>query len=179
MINSEKFVLTSRVVKIGLISDTHGHLDDQLIPLLQECDEVWHAGDIGDIAILDRLKKLKKTVRAVFGNIDGAKIRSEIPAEMTWQTGSKKIFMTHIGGYPGHYAAGIKQKLLDSKPDIFICGHSHILKVIFDKDLNLLHLNPGACGKEGFHKVKSMLRFSIEGDQIKDMAVVELQSKIQ
>ena len=174
MINSEKFVSTSRVVKIGLISDTHGHLDDQLIPLLKECDEIWHAGDIGDVKVLDRLKTLKKTVRAVFGNIDGAKVRLDAPEELTWHIESRKFYMTHIGGYPGHYKAGIKQKLLDIRPDVFICGHSHILKVIFDKELSLLHLNPGACGREGFHKVKTMLRFVVDGDKIKEMAVIEI-----
>ena len=171
----EKSVLISGVLKIGLISDTHGHLDDQLIPLLEACDEIWHAGDIGDVALLDKLRGLKKTVRGVYGNIDGAKVRLDLPGELLWMCEKKKIFMTHIGGHPARYAPGIKQKLLDLKPDVFICGHSHILKVIYDKELNLLHLNPGACGKEGFHKVKTMLRFVVDGEKIKDMEVIELK----
>ena len=170
----EKSALKYRVIKVALISDTHGFLDEQLLSLLSDADEIWHAGDIGKVAVLDHLKKLKKKIRAVHGNIDNATVRMEVPAQLDWELEGKKFFMTHIGGYPGHYAKGIKQLLQESKPDVFICGHSHILKVIFDKTLNLLHLNPGACGKEGFHPVRTLLKFSVDQGQIKDMAVVEL-----
>jgi len=142
--------------------------------MLTDCDEIWHAGDIGGLPVLDRLIKTKKTIRAVYGNIDDAKIRIAVPGELEWVLDGKKFLMTHIGGYPGHYAKGIKDLLRKHQPDVFICGHSHILKVIFDKELNLLHLNPGACGKEGFHQVRTMLKFSIQDGVLKDMAVVEL-----
>jgi len=159
------------VIKIGLLSDTHGYLDDQVLSILGDVDEIWHAGDLGGLDVLDKLKKLKKPTRVVHGNIDDRKLA---PAQLTWSLEGKKFFMTHIGGYPGHYAKGIKTLLSEIQPDVFICGHSHILKVIFDKDLNLLHLNPGACGQEGFHQVRTMLRFAIDSGQIKDMAVIEL-----
>ena len=169
-----KFVLRSPVVRIGLLSDTHGYMDDQLISILGDVDEIWHAGDLGGLAMLDKISKLKKPIRAVHGNIDDAKVKREAPAQLTWSLEGKKFFMTHIGGYPGHYAKGIKTLLSEIQPDVFICGHSHILKVIFDKELDLLHLNPGACGQEGFHQVRTMLRFTIDSGQIKDMAVIEL-----
>jgi len=162
------------VTKIALLSDSHGRLDDQLISLLIDADEIWHGGDIGNIGVIDQLKSLKKTIRAVYGNIDNATIRIEVPAQLQWVLEGKKFFMTHIGGYPGHYAKGIKDILREIQPDVFICGHSHILKVIFDKELNLLHLNPGACGKEGFHPVRTMLKFSVDQGQLKDMAAIEL-----
>ena len=162
------------MINIALISDTHGYLDPQVISILAEADEIWHAGDLGDVSLLDQMKDLGKPVRAVYGNIDNATVRVELPAQLEWDLDEKKFFMTHIGGYPGHYAKGIKTLLLERKPDVFICGHSHILKVIFDKELYLLYLNPGACGKEGFHPVRTMLKFSIDQGQIKNMAVVEL-----
>ncbi|HEX5113316.1 MAG TPA: metallophosphoesterase family protein [Saprospiraceae bacterium] len=162
------------MINIALISDTHGYLDHQVLSILAEADEIWHAGDLGDVSLLDQMKDLGKPVRAVYGNIDNATVRLTLPAQLEWELDGKKFFMTHIGGYPGHYAKGIKTLLLERKPDVFICGHSHILKVIFDKELNLLHLNPGACGKEGFHPLRTMLKFSIDQEQIKDMAVVEL-----
>ena len=169
-----KSALKYQVIKVALISDTHGYLDEQLLSLLSDADEIWHAGDIGAISVLDQLRSLNKTVRAVHGNIDNAMIRLVAPAQLVWELEGKKFFMTHIGGYPGHYAKGIKDLLREIKPYVFICGHSHILKVIFDKDFNLLHLNPGACGKEGFHPIRTMLRFVVQDGQIKDMAVIEL-----
>ena len=162
------------MINIALISDTHGYLDEQVKSMLSAADEIWHAGDLGDVSLLDQMRGLGKTIRAVYGNIDNAKVRLELSAHLDWELEGKKFLMTHIGGYPGHYAKGIKQLLLNTKPDVFICGHSHILKVIFDKELNLLHLNPGACGKEGFHPVRTMIKFSLDQGQIKDMAVVEL-----
>lgn len=162
------------MIRITLISDTHGFLDPALAPYFKDCDEIWHAGDIGSIEVLDDLKSYGKLVRAVYGNIDGQTIRLEVPGEMSWEAEGLNIFMLHIGGYPGHYARGIKARLIEIKPDVFICGHSHILKVIYDKQLNMLHLNPGSCGREGFHKVKTLLRFAIEDGRVKEMAVVEL-----
>ncbi len=139
-----------------------------------DCDEIWHAGDIGNRTVLDKLEKLNKKIRAVYGNIDNAPMRLETAEQLSWELEDKKFFMTHIGGYPGHYAKGIKELLKQQKPDVFICGHSHLLKVIYDKELNLLHLNPGACGREGFHQVRTMLQFSLDQGQVKDMAIVEL-----
>lgn len=159
--------------KIGLISDTHSYLDERIIEVLQDCDEVWHAGDIGSVALFDRLHSLDKVFRTVHGNIDNATIRLMAPAELEWELEGKRFYMTHIGGAPGKYAKGIKSVLMEKKPDVFICGHSHILRVIFDKQLNLLYLNPGACGKEGFHKVRTMLKFSVTANKISDMAVIE------
>jgi len=149
-------------------------MDDQCLSLLTDCDEIWHAGDIGNTAVMGQLKKKNKIIRAVYGNIDDAKTRIEYPEHLHWQLEGKSFFMTHIGGYPGHYVKGIKNLLKEFQPDVFICGHSHILKVIYDKELNLLHLNPGACGREGFHQMRTMLKFTLDTGQVKDMAVVEL-----
>jgi uncharacterized protein len=162
------------VIKIALLSDTHNYLDDQIMSMLLDCDEIWHAGDLGGLAVLDRLRTLKKKIRAVYGNIDDAKTRIELPLQLEWQLEGKIFLMIHVGGYPGHYTKGIKDLLKEKKPDVFICGHSHILKVVFDKEMNLLHLNPGACGREGFHVIRTILKFSVDNGQIKDMAVVEL-----
>jgi putative phosphoesterase len=162
------------VIKVGLLSDTHGYMDDQLLSILSDVDEIWHAGDIGGIDVLDKLKTLNKPTRVVHGNIDDPKLAREAPSQLTWHLEGKYFFMIHIGGYPGHYAKGIKALLTEIQPDVFICGHSHILKVIFDKEMNLLHLNPGACGQEGFHQVRTMLKFTLDNGQIKDMAVIEL-----
>lgn len=165
------------MVTIGLLSDTHSFLDPAVVPILQSCDEIWHAGDVGHSNVLSQLQSLHKPLRIVYGNIDGREVRHAAPQTLIWQTEKMKMLMTHIGGYPGHYPTAIRQLLLQEQPDIFICGHSHILKVIFDKQLKLLHLNPGACGKVGFQQVRTMLRFAIDGDKVKDMAVIELGSK--
>lgn len=165
------------MTRIGLLSDTHGFLDKQLIPILKNCDEIWHAGDIGDPAVYGELLQLKKTLRAVSGNIDGGEIRRSIPQELEWNVEGKNILMTHIGGFPDRYPGTIKKLLMLKKPDIFVCGHSHILKIIFDKKLNLLYLNPGAAGKEGFHLVRTAIRFAIDKNEIKDMAVIELGTR--
>ena len=162
------------MIRIGLISDTHGYFDKQLIPVLSECDEIWHAGDIGKIEVLDELHKLGKPVITVYGNIDGTPVRILAEETRIWQVERKRVCMTHIGGHPGKYPSRIKQIIADVKPDIFICGHSHILRVIYDKDYQLLYLNPGACGMEGFHKVRTALRFTIDEANIKDMEVIEL-----
>lgn len=162
------------MTRIGVISDTHSFLDPLLTPVLAKCDEIWHAGDIGNRSVLTELEEFGKPIRAVYGNIDGQDIRIDTPKHLVWQVEKRKILMTHIGGYPSHYTAEVKQMLLKVKPDIYVCGHSHILKVIYDKQLNLLHINPGACGREGFQQVRTMIQFVIDGDKIKDMAIVEL-----
>ncbi len=162
------------MTRIGVISDTHSFLDPLLTPILSKCDELWHAGDIGSRHVLTELEKLNKPIRAVYGNIDGQDIRIDTPKHLIWHVEKRKILMTHIGGYPGHYTAELKQMLLKEKPDIYVCGHSHILKVIYDKQLELLHINPGACGREGFQKVRTMIQFVIDGEAIRDMAIVEL-----
>lgn len=164
------------MIRIGVLSDTHSFLDPQLLPQLEKCDEIWHAGDIGNRDVLDQLVATGKTLRVVYGNIDGHDIRIDTQGELIWEVGQHKVFMTHIGGYPGRYPAKIKKRLLEIRPTIFVCGHSHILKVIYDKELQLLHINPGACGKVGFQKVRTMIRFVIDGDRIRDMAIVELPS---
>jgi uncharacterized protein len=162
------------MIKIGLLSDSHGFLDPSLIPVLEDCDEIWHAGAIGSIELLDQFRKLNKPLKLVYGNIDGHDIRIDVPENLVWMVEGMKVLMTHIGGYPGHYTARVKKLLLDEKPDIFVCGHSHILKVIYDKQLNLLHINPGSCGKEGFHKVRTMVRFGIENGKARNLAIIEL-----
>ncbi len=162
------------MIRIGLLSDTHSYFDKQLVSVFKECDQIWHAGDIGNISVYEELLNLQKPLKAVWGNIDGGELRKTLTEDLHWQVEEKKILMTHISGYPDRYPPRVKKLLPDSKPEIFVGGHSHILKVIYDKKLNLLYLNPGAAGKEGFHKVRTALRFTIDGDTIKDMAVIEL-----
>ena len=162
--------------KILLLSDTHSHIDDNILKYVNQADEVWHAGDIGDLMVTDSIKKLKP-LRAVYGNIDDAKARLEFPLNNRFFCEDVDVLITHIGGYPGKYNANIKSELTQNPPKLFICGHSHILKVIFDKKFNLLHMNPGAAGKSGFHQVRTMLRFVIDGDKIKDLEIVEIGKK--
>ncbi|MDQ7961226.1 metallophosphoesterase family protein [Flavobacterium lindanitolerans] len=159
--------------KILLLSDTHGHIDDTILKYVDQADEVWHAGDIGDLIVTDTLKK-HKPLRAVFGNIDGDKARMEFPLNNRFMCEDVDVWITHIGGYPGKYSPAVKSEIALNPPKLFITGHSHILKVMFDKKLNLLHMNPGACGVSGFHQVRTMLRFVIEGDKIKDLEVIEI-----
>lgn len=159
--------------KILLLSDTHGHIDDTILKYVDQADEVWHAGDIGDLIVTDTLKK-HKPLRAVFGNIDGDKARMEFPLNNRFMCEDVDVWITHIGGYPGKYSPAVKSEVALNPPKLFITGHSHILKVMFDKKLNLLHMNPGACGISGFHQVRTMLRFFIEGDKIKDLEVIEI-----
>src|SRR5580692_2971275 len=159
--------------KILLLSDTHGYIDEVICRYASEADEIWHAGDIGSVEIYDTLAKIKP-IRAVFGNIDGREIRTICPENQVFECEKKKIWVTHIGGYPPNYNPTLKRLLEQTKPDIFICGHSHILKVIFDKNLNLLHINPGAAGKQGLHSVRTMVRFVIGGSEIKNMDVIQL-----
>ena len=160
------------MTQILLLSDTHGYLDDAVLKHVHEADEVWHAGDIGDLQVTDTIKKLKP-LRAVYGNIDDAKARSEFPLDNRFMCEGMAVWITHIGGYPGRYDTRIREALRLDPPRLFISGHSHILKVMNDKKLKLLHMNPGAIGKHGFHKVRTMLRFDIDEAVIKNLAVVE------
>ena len=160
--------------KIILLSDTHSALDKRFLPHLEDANEIWHAGDIGDIEVLEKLEKIKK-VRAVYGNIDNHIIRSATKEFINFKCEEVNVLITHIGGYPGKYAKGIKEKIQKLRPKLFICGHSHILKVIFDKKFNLLHMNPGAAGNYGIHKVKTILKFKIDKENITDLKVIELK----
>ena len=159
--------------KILLLSDTHSHIDDVILKYINQADEVWHAGDIGDLMVTDTIKKLK-SLRAVFGNIDNHEARKEFPLNNRFFCEGVDVWITHIGGYPGKYNVAIREEIKKNPPKLFICGHSHILKVQFDKQLNLLHMNPGAAGKHGFHQVRTMLRFEINGDKIQQLEVIEL-----
>ena len=159
--------------KILLLSDTHSFIDDGILKYAKKADEIWHAGDIGNIDVYDKLEKITKT-RAVYGNIDDYVIRSAIKEVNTFICEKVKVSMIHIAGKPPYYNRKSKLIIRQEKPKIFICGHSHILKVIYDKKLSLLHLNPGAAGNSGFHKVKTLLRFSIDGKEIKDMDIIEM-----
>lgn len=160
--------------KILLLSDTHGYIDDDILKYVKQADEVWHAGDIGNLEVTDAIKALKP-LRAVYGNIDDTKARMEFPEHNRFTCEKVDVWMTHIGGYPGRYNPRIKAEINEKPPKLFICGHSHILKVMPDKKLNLLHMNPGAVGKQGLHKVRTMLRFTIDGDKIGNLEVVEFR----
>ena len=148
------------MTRIGLISDTHSYLDDAVFEHFATCDEVWHAGDFGDIKVANALKAFKP-LKGVYGNIDGQDIRTEYSEYLKFNCEKVKVWMTHIGGYPGKYNPKIREELFQEQPDLFICGHSHILKVIYDKKISCLHLNPGAAGKYGWHKVRTKLRLTI------------------
>ena len=163
--------------KIILLSDTHSHVDNRIIPYLQKCDQLWHAGDIGDPLVLETLKK-HVPVRAVYGNIDDHTLRNELPEVMEWEIEGVSILMTHIGGRPPKFEKGIKDLLLEKKPRIFVCGHSHILFIQYWTELNCLLLNPGACGKSGWHKKQTLLRFEIDKGDIKNMEVIELDRRL-
>lgn len=158
--------------KILLLSDTHGHIDEQILKHAKASDEVWHAGDIGSLNVTDALKSVSN-LRAVFGNIDAASVRNEFSEHLKFKCEGISVWITHIGGYPPKYNMRTKAEIKLNPPDLFICGHSHILKVMPDKNLNLIHMNPGAIGKHGFHKKRTMLRFKISEGQIKDLEVIE------
>ena len=160
--------------KIGLLSDTHGQCDQKILDFFQDCNEIWHAGDIGTVEMAEVFERYKP-FRAVYGNIDDHLLRSTYPEINTFTCEEVKVFMTHIGGYPGHYDSRIKFRLLQSPPRLFISGHSHILRVIPDKKLGLLHINPGAAGNNGFHQVRTAVRFVIDGSLIKDLEILELK----
>ncbi len=162
--------------KILLLSDTHGYIDERILSYATQADEVWHAGDIGTTGVSDKIREVKP-LKAVFGNIDGAEIRKEFPLHQRFMCEEVDVWITHIGGYPGKYSPAIREKIRSNPPKIFISGHSHILKVMNDKKLGLLHMNPGAVGKQGFHQMRTMLRFTIDGKDIKDLEVIELGKK--
>ncbi|AUC20980.1 YfcE family phosphodiesterase [Polaribacter sejongensis] len=162
--------------KILLLSDTHSFIDAQILKFVKQADEVWHAGDIGNLEVTDTIKKLKP-LRAVFGNIDGSDARSEFPLDAKFEVENVSVWITHIGGYPNRYDQRIREEIKINPPKIFISGHSHILKVQYDKKLNLLHLNPGAAGNHGFHKVRTMLRFTLEKGNVQDLEIIELAKR--
>jgi uncharacterized protein len=159
--------------RIGLLSDTHHFLDESIFPHFETCDEIWHAGDFGTLAIADRLNAFRP-LRGVFGNIDGQDIRSVYPETARWQCEGVKVMMTHIGGYPPKYNPAVKKELEADPPGLFICGHSHILKIIYDERLQCLHMNPGAAGQQGWHKLRTLIRFTVDGSNMKDCEVIEL-----
>ncbi|WP_298528149.1 metallophosphoesterase family protein [uncultured Christiangramia sp.] len=160
--------------KILLLSDTHSHMDERILHYAGEADEIWHAGDIGKTDVTDGLKQIGP-LRAVYGNIDDAEIRKEFPLNQRFMCEEVDVWITHIGGYPGKYSPAIREEIRQNPPKLFICGHSHILKVMNDKNLGLLHMNPGAAGKHGFHKKRTMLRFQIDKKEIKELEVIELE----
>ena len=160
--------------KILLLSDTHSYIDDRILEYAQQADEIWHAGDIGDISVTDKLAKIKP-LRAVYGNIDDNKARAEFPLNNRFTLEGVDVWITHIGGYPGKYNPAIRQEIYTNPPKLFICGHSHILKVMPDKQLVLIHMNPGAVGKHGFQKVRTMLRFELNDGKIENLEVIEFK----
>ena len=169
------------MTKIGLLSDTHHFLDPAVAEHFKNCDEIWHAGDFGTIEIVDELERglaaqngQTPLLRGVYGNIDGYDIRSVYPEQLVFMCEDVKVMMRHIGGYPPRYNPETKKELLVHRPQLFISGHSHILKIMYDDKLNCLHMNPGAAGKQGWHKVKTIIRFTIDGKDIKDCEVIEL-----
>ena len=161
------------MTRIGLISDTHNYLDESVAAHFKNCNEIWHGGDFGNIGIADRLKALKP-LKGVYGNIDGKDIRSIYPEQLVFMCEEIKVMMRHIGGYPPNYNRETKKELLIHQPQLFISGHSHILKVMYDDKINCLHMNPGAAGKQGWHKVRTLIRFTIDGKDMKDCEVIEL-----
>lgn len=164
------------MTKILLLSDSHSYIDDRIVEYAGEADEIWHGGDFGSMEVIEQLEKIKP-LKGVYGNIDNAKIRSEFPEVNRFTCEDVEVLMIHIGGYPGKYTPLARQEIAEKAPKLFISGHSHILKVMFDQKNNLLHLNPGACGKQGWHKMRTMMRFVIDGAEIKDLEVIELGPK--
>ena len=162
--------------KILLLSDTHSFLDDKILKYVDQADEVWHAGDIGDLHVTDEIKK-RKPLRGVYGNIDDDKARMEFPLHNRFYCEEVAVLITHIGGYPGKYDQLVRPDIFMQPPNLFVCGHSHILKVQNDRALKLLHINPGAAGKYGFHKVQTLVRFEIDGENIQNLEVIELKVK--
>lgn len=161
------------MLRIGLISDTHHFLDDNVFQHFENCDEIWHAGDFGTIDVANRLAAFKP-LRGVYGNIDGQDVRTVYPEQLRWQSEGIHVFMTHIGGYPPKYNSVVKKILGADPPQLFICGHSHILKIMFDEKLQCLHINPGAAGRQGWHTIRTLVRLTIDGNNMKDCEVIEL-----
>ena len=165
-------------MKIGLISDTHSYLDERVFHHFKDCDEIWHAGDIGEGDVLEKLEHFK-TVKAVYGNIDTTALQKSLPEHILMENEGVKTLMIHIGGRPGRYANGVKALILKHKPHLFICGHSHILKVMMDRELNVLYMNPGAAGRHGFHQMRTLLRFELIAGEVKNLEVIELGIRAQ
>lgn len=159
--------------KIGLLSDTHGYIDPKIFEFMKDVDEIWHAGDIGNFETIERLAQFKP-VRAVYGNIDGHELRAQFKKHLKFSCEGVRVWMTHIGGYPGHYDKYVREGMKYGAPDLFISGHSHILKVMNDKKYALLHMNPGAIGNHGFHQFKTMIRFQIHEGRVQELEVMEL-----
>lgn len=162
------------MITIGLIADTHSYLGQDVINHLIDCDEIWHAGDIGDLATADAIHRVGKKVRMVWGNIDDKDLRLSYPKDLIFTIEGLKVFMTHIGGYPGRYSKKPLELISKELPRLFICGHSHILKVMPDKKYNLLHMNPGACGNKGFHMFRTILKFEIDKGKVQNLRAIEL-----
>ena len=162
--------------KIGLLSDTHGYWDERYERYFEPCDEIWHAGAIGSLEVADRLAAFRP-LRAVYGNIDGRELRLRFPQTLRFEVEGTEVLMKHIGGYPGNSDPSVRGSLLTRPPQLFISGHSHILKVKYDKTLSMLHINPGAAGKQGFHRVRTLVRFAVDGGSFSDLAVIELGEK--
>jgi putative phosphoesterase len=162
------------MLRIGLLSDTHNYLHPRVIDFFKDCDEIWHAGDMGSIDIANQLSKIKP-FKGVYGNIDGQDVRMVYPKDLRFKCENVNVWITHIGGYPGRYSPEVKDRIISDPPKLFICGHSHILKVIYDKKINLLHINPGAAGKYGLHQLITAIRFKIEKNNIKELEILELK----
>lgn len=162
------------MTRIGLLSDTHGYIDDNLLNHLKKCDEIWHAGDFGGNGVIDTLQSLGKPLKGVYGNIDDRKTISDFPETLVFYCEQVKIMMKHIGGYPPKFNKNTIAQVIAEKPTIFISGHSHILKILYSEPFNCLHINPGAAGKQGWHKIRTMVSFTIDGADIKDCQVIEL-----
>lgn len=160
--------------KIGILSDTHTCWDDRFAIHFKDCDEIWHAGDVGDISVIARLESVCPVVRAVRGNIDHGPVLRRCPEIECFETEGVKVWMTHIGGYPGRYAPGVRRMLIEARPRLMVAGHSHILKVQYDKELSLLHLNPGAAGYHGWQRERTLMRLTLDNGDIKDLEVIEL-----
>lgn len=165
-------------MQIGLISDTHSFLDPKVFDHFANCDEIWHAGDVGDHQVIEALAEFKP-LRAVFGNIDDLALQQKYPEKLVFELEGVKVYMIHIGGTPPRYAKGVKPDLKLEKPDLFICGHSHILKVMPDKELGMLYMNPGAAGRQGFHKIRTLLRFQLINGKVQDLEAIELGKRGQ
>lgn len=174
--NDAVFLIFGFMTRIGLLSDTHSYLDRNIFRHFAHCDEVWHAGDFGSVAIVDELQSFR-LLRGVWGNIDEPAIRQMLPEHNRFSCEGLDVWITHIGGYPGKYAPAVKKQILENPPGLFISGHSHILKIMFDESLNCLHINPGAAGIQGWHRVRTAVRFSVDRGKIRDCEVIELGKK--
>ncbi len=164
------------MTKILLLSDTHSHMDDRILEYAKQADEIWHCGDFGSMEVIEELEKIN-SVKGVYGNIDNDKIRKCFSEVSRFKCEGVEVLMIHIGGYPGKYSPLARKEILEKQPKLFISGHSHILKAMYDEKNQLLHLNPGACGKQGWHKTRTMMRFEIDGTEIKNLEIIELGSR--